>query len=83
MLSITFILTYLILLTSILGYGMFFSRFFTFYNKINIQKISTGYIGLYGIFGLILISFVTNLILPHTHEHNLFIFFLNNLKFSF
>jgi hypothetical protein len=62
---------------------MFFSRFFTFYNKINIQKISTGYIGLYGVFGLILISFVTNLILPHTHEHNLFIFFIGIVFFVY
>ena len=76
MLSIIFISTYLVLITSIIGYGLFFSIFCTSYNKVNVDNVSTGYVGLYGIFVLTLISYLTNLVLPHNYAHNLVIFFL-------
>ena len=84
-----FISTYIILVLSIIGYGIFFSINFTSYNKITNNKISTGYIGLYGIFILILISYLTNIFFPHNTTHNLvvfligitfFIYYLFNLK---
>jgi len=71
-----FILTYIILVLSIIGYGIFFSINFTSYNKITKNKISTGYIGIYGIFFLILISYVTNIFLPHDIVHNSVIFLI-------
>jgi len=83
MLSILFISTYLILITSIIGYGLFFSAFFTSYNKINVNNVSTGYVGLYGIFVLILISYLTNLVLPHNYGHNLVIFLIGIIFFLY
>ena len=83
MLSILFISTYLILITSIIGYGLFFSAFCTSYNKINVDNVSIGYVGLYGIFVLILISYLTNLVLPHNYGHNLVIFLIGIIFFLY
>ena len=73
---INFILIYSILTISIIGYGFLFSIKFTKYNSIVSNKISIGFIGIFGIFFSILISYITNLVFPHNNLHNLiFIFF--------
>ena len=69
---ISFIVIYLFLLFSIIGYGYFFSNNISTYNK----DANIGYIGLYGIFSLTLISYLSNLIIPHNFIHNYIIIFL-------
>ena len=83
------ILTYLLLILSIIGYGFFFSTKCTNYNK----NADIGYMGIYGIFILTLISYLTNLFLPHNFNHNLVIliigiyfflkYFIENKKLKF
>jgi len=65
-----FISTYLLLTSSVVGYGYFFSRNLTTYNK----TTSVGYLGIYGIFFLTLISYITNIFFKHDFTHNLIIF---------
>ena len=69
---ISFIGIYLLLLSSIIGYGYFFANNISTYNK----NANIGYLGIYGIFILTLISYLTNLILPHSFIHNSIILFL-------
>ena len=80
---IYFILTYFLLTISILGFGFLFAKKITTYNV----NISIGYAGLYGIFLLTLISYITNLIIKHDYLHNLIlliigIFFFVQYVFS-
>ena len=73
---------YFIILYSVLGFGLFFEKFF--YKKNN--KNNLGYVGLLGIFFLIIYSYFSSLILAHNIFHNLivlgfgFIYFILNLK---
>jgi hypothetical protein len=79
---ISFIGIYLFLLSSIIGYGYFFSNNISTYNK----DVNIGYIGIYGIFFLTLISYLTNLIIPHNFIHNYIIIFFGFfffLKYTF
>ena len=80
---IKFITTYSILTLSIIGYGFFFSNYFTKYNNINLSDISIGYLGLFGIFFLTFISYSTNIILAHNNYHNLIIHLIGILGFLF
>ena len=73
---LNFIIIYTILTISIIGYGFLFSIKFTKYNSIILNKISIGFIGIFGIFFSIFISYITNFVFPHNNLHNLiFIFF--------
>lgn len=74
-------LFYILILFSILGYGFLLSHY-VFKNE-NIQSISYGYVGLFGIFFLILVSYTTSLILPHTKIHNIVIIILGLFFFYF
>ena len=65
---IVFILTYFLFSLNIIGYG-FFAKNITTYNK----NSHIGYIGLYGIVFLTLISYLTNLIIKHDYLHNVII----------
>jgi len=80
---IKFITTYSILTLSIIGYGFFFSNYFTKFNNINLSNISIGNIGLFGIFFLTFISYLTNIILAHSNYHNLIIHLIGILSFLF
>ena len=80
---IFFILTYFLLTISILGFGFLFAKKITSYNS----NINIGYIGLYGIFLLTLISYITNLVIKHDYLHNIIlliigIFFFVQYVFS-
>ena len=64
---LTLIIYYFFIMISILGYGLFF---LTILDK----KISTrnfGYIGLFGIFILLIYSYVSNFIIAHSEFHNI------------
>jgi len=81
---ILFFLSYFIILTSILGYGLLF---YGSLKKIN--SFNFGYIGLIGIFFLILYSYASNVFFPHSEIHNLvflslgFIYFVIFAKKNF
>ena len=63
---ILFFLSYFIILTSILGYGLLFYRLFKRINNYNF-----GYLGLIGIFFLTLYSYLSNIFFSHSEIHNL------------
>ena len=69
---VSFIFLFTLLTTSIIGYGLLFSLKFSKYNDFTKEKISIGYIGIFGITFSIFISYLTNLFLPHNNLHNLF-----------
>ena len=71
-----FIIIYTILTISIIGYGLIFSKKFTSFNNFQYENISIGYVGLFGIFFSIIISYLTNLFFPHNNLHNLFYIFI-------
>ena len=71
-----FIIIYTILTISIIGYGLIFSKKFTSFNNFQYENISIGYVGLFGIFFSIIISYLTNLFFPHNNLHNLFFIFI-------
>lgn len=81
---ILFFLSYFIILTSILGYGLLFYGYLRRVNNYNF-----GYIGLIGIFFLILYSYASNVFFPHSEIHNLvflslgFIYFIIFTKKNF
>ena len=68
---IKFLFIYALLTISILGYGLFFSTKITKYNNFQNNDISIGYVGLFGIFFSIIISYLSNFFLPHNNFHNL------------
>ena len=76
-----FIIIYTILITSIIGYGLIFSKKFTIYNNFQYENISVGYLGLFGIFLSIIISYLTNLFSPHNNLHNLFFILIGIILF--
>ena len=76
-----FIIIYTILTISIIGYGLIFSKKFTSFNNFQYENISIGYVGLFGIFLSIIISYLTNLFFPHNNLHNLFFIFIGIIFF--
>ncbi len=78
---ISFIFIYSLLTVSILGYGFLFSKKITKYNNFEINSISIGYIGIFGIFFSIIISYLSNLIFPHNNFHNLIYIFIGLILF--
>ena len=78
--NIVILLVYYFLISfAVVGFGFFFER--VFYGKILNQNI--GYIGLKGIFLLIIYSFVSHLFIPHGMNHNLIILSFGLLNFIF
>ena len=56
---------YWLIIFSIIGYGLFFHKFFT-----RNDNIDVGYLGIYGIFFLTLISYITHFFVPHGEIFN-------------
>ena len=89
-LNLTLFLLYpLLILVSVVGYGLLFQRFFLYKENI---FLNLPIIGIFGLFILYLISFSTHLILPHNFTHNiiilifgifLFYIFKNKIKKEF
>tara|TARA_B100000963_G_scaffold360154_2_gene389969 strand:- start:3491 stop:5203 length:1713 start_codon:yes stop_codon:yes gene_type:complete len=78
-LNLFLFITYpIIILTSTIGYGIFFKKKF-------LQKsssfINLAIIGLFGLFFLYIISFLSHLIFPHNFIHNLLIIFIGIFLF--
>ncbi len=74
---ILFILTYFLFAFNVIGYGNIFAKKILSYNK----KTNIGYIGIYGIFALTLISYISNLFVEHNYFHNLIILILGIIFF--
>jgi hypothetical protein len=67
--TIVYILYFVALLLSILGYGLFTNHFL----NISWKKFSIGLSGLTGLFCVTFISFITHIFLPHNFLHNIII----------
>ena len=76
-----FIFILSLLLLSIIGYGLFFSNKLTSHNNFLKKEISLGYIGIFGIFFSVLISYITILITAHNNLHNVIFILIGNLFF--
>jgi len=63
---------YFLILISILGYGFFFLEIF----KKKTSSTNLGYVGLFGIFVLLLYSYLSNFILAHSEIHNILLIIL-------
>jgi len=72
-----FIFYYLLILFSIIGYGFFFLRLC----KLDTRLENFGYIGIFGIFVLIIYSYLSNLFIAHTEIHNVLIILLGTFLF--
>lgn len=82
----TFIFYYFLILFSIYGYGLFF----LIINSRNRDSQNFGYVGLIGLFFILIYSYVSNLFISHSTIHNLlfiltglilfFLFFKKNFK---
>tara|TARA_Y100000590_G_scaffold408506_1_gene499659 strand:- start:2072 stop:3769 length:1698 start_codon:yes stop_codon:yes gene_type:complete len=75
---ISLIVSYFFTSISIIGYGFLFSKFF-FKN----EKLNFGYYGLYGIYFLIIYSYISNYFIAHGYVHNLYILCFGFLYFNF
>ena len=74
-----FITYYIMIIISVLGYGLFFLKFF----KIKFDLINFGYVGLFGTYILTVYSYASNLIIAHTELHNLVFLFFGIILFFF
>ena len=74
---ILYILTYFLFAFNVIGYGNVFAKNILYYNN----KANIGFIGIYGIFTLTLISYLTNLFIEHNYIHNLIILILGIIFF--
>ena len=81
-----FVFYYVLILFSIVGYGSFFLRLC----KLDARLENFGYIGIFGIFFLIIYSYLSNFFIAHTEIHNALIillgifFFISSVrKFNF
>ena len=73
------LLYYFIILFSILGYGLFFLEII----KKKISLSNFGYVGLSGIYVLILYSYISNFVLAHSEIHNILLIFLGLIIFLY
>ena len=74
-----FFLIYFFIITSVIGYGLFFSLLLK--SEINIR--SYGYSGLIGIFFLTLYSYISNIFIQHNEIHNLFLLLIGVIFFGY
>ena len=69
---------YIFFLFSIVGYGLFFIKFF----RLKLEKNELALSGIFGSIFLVLISFTTNIFLAHGFIHNIFLHTLGIFLFS-
>ena len=68
---LVFISYYILILISILGYGLFFLKLL----NIKVKPNNFGYTGLFGIYILLIYSYLSNLFIAHNEIHNIVIHF--------
>jgi len=76
---IIFISYFLLITISILGYGLLFQRLL----NIKIDVHNFGYVGLFGIYILLIYSYLSNLIIAHFELHNLLVLIFGITAFTF
>tara|TARA_B110000977_G_scaffold201338_1_gene295422 strand:- start:2554 stop:4257 length:1704 start_codon:yes stop_codon:yes gene_type:complete len=76
---IIFISYFLLITISILGYGLLFHRLL----NIKIDVHDFGYVGLFGIYILLIYSYLSNLIIAHSELHNLLVLIFGITAFIF
>jgi len=69
---------YIIILISIIGYGLFFLELF----KKKLDSSNFGYVGLFGIYVLLIYSYLSNFIIAHSMLHNTLLIILGLIFFS-
>tara|TARA_B100001121_G_C18691693_1_gene623290 strand:- start:320 stop:2029 length:1710 start_codon:yes stop_codon:yes gene_type:complete len=72
-------LSYFLIPISIIGYGILFQKLFLK----NFENYNFGYLGLLGIFFLIIYAYLSNLLIAHTKLHNLIILLIGFIIFSY
>ena len=77
--ALILIIYYFSILISILGYGLFFLGLF----KKQLNSSNFGYIGLFGIYILLIYSYLSNFILAHSELHNTLVLILGVILFIF
>ena len=75
---ITLLIYYWLIIFSIIGYGVFFNKFF-----LSSESKNIGFIGIYGIFLLLLISYLSSFFLPHTQIFNSVVLLLGVVNLTF
>ena len=89
--TIIFILTFYLIIVSSIGYGIIFSRYLVNYKKPH-ENLNLGLIGLLGLILITFISYLTNFIYHHNYLHNsllisvgiiFFIYYFINNKVGF
>ena len=73
---ITLLTYYWLIIFSIIGYGLLFNKIF-----LRSESRNLGFIGIYGIFSLLLISYISSFFLPHTQIFNLVVLLLGLINF--
>ena len=68
---------YLLIPISVLGYGLFFLKTL----KFKIDSCNFGYVGLFGIYILIIYSYISNLFIAHSELHNILILLIGIMFF--
>ena len=77
--ALILIIYYFLILISILGYGLFFLGLF----KKQLDCSNFGYVGLFGIYILLIYSYLSNFILAHSDLHNISLLILGVILFIF
>ena len=70
---------YFIILFSILGYGYFLLSF----EKNNKNYLNFGYIGIIGLFSLTVYSYLSNIFISHSKNHNILVIILGLISFLY
>ena len=79
---VIFLISFYLLLISVIGYGVLFQNFcFETIKNAKDQKII--YIGFYGLFLITFISLITSLFFPHNFIHNLILHLIGIILFIF
>ncbi len=74
-----YLVYYFLITTSVVGYGFAFAKIV----NNNLLKFNIGYIGFFGIFTLITLSYFTNLFFAHSMSHNLIVLIIGILFFLY
>ena len=68
---------YFIILISVLGYGFFFLKVF----EKKLVSNNFGYVGLFGVYVILVYSYLSNFILAHSQFHNILILIIGTILF--
>ena len=76
---LTFLFFYFLIINSTLGYGFLISKL----TKLNLKYFNISFLGLLGIFFLIIISYITHFFTSHNYVHNSLILSIGLFSFFF